>query len=69
MKRMQNPTVSKGYRLKTSTHRMIRKVQSILNCTQDSVIGRAVQMYYTEIKKSELNPEKGINFNHQSIQP
>ena len=53
MKRMQDQTVSKGYRLKTSTHRMIRKVQNILKCTQDGVIGRAVQMYYIKIKKAE----------------
>jgi hypothetical protein len=60
MKRMQNPTVSKGYRLKTSTHRMIRKIQNILGCTQDSAIGRAVQMYYAEIQKFNSKSNKFI---------
>ena len=54
MRRIQDPAISKGYRLKASTHKMIRKVQRILSCTQDSVIGRGVKMYYAEIKKTEL---------------
>jgi hypothetical protein len=58
MRKIQNPTISKGYRLKTSTHQLIRKVQGILSCTQEGVIGRAVQMYYTEIKKAELKQNK-----------
>ena len=50
---MQSPMVSKGYRLKSSTHQLIRKVQMMLSCTQEGVIGRAVQIYYTEITKEK----------------
>jgi len=42
---------SKGYRLKITTHRLIDKMQEILQCSQDEVITSACRKYYEEIKK------------------
>jgi len=42
--------ISKGYRLKTSTHRLIDKMQEILQCSQDEVITAACKKFYKEIK-------------------
>ncbi len=44
-------TVSKGYRLKPSTHNMIKKIQMNLNSTQDKVIRAAIKLYSVQIKK------------------
>ena len=49
---MKNTTISRGYRLKASTHKLIKKVQEELNLNQDKVILRAVKMYYKSIKAS-----------------
>ncbi len=38
--------ISKGYRLRLSTHRKIKALQESLNCSQDAVISRALR-YYT----------------------
>ena len=53
MKAVKNSfiTVSKGYRLKPSTHSMIKKIQVNLNSTQDKVIRAAIKMYAVHIKK------------------
>lgn len=40
---------SKGYRLKDSTHSLIEKIQLIVNGSKDTVISRAVRMYYNQI--------------------
>jgi hypothetical protein len=42
---------SKGYRLKISTHKLIDKMQEMLQCSQDEVITDACKKYYREIKK------------------
>lgn len=47
---MKNPTIPRGYRLKASTHRLIKKVQEELNLSQDKVILRAIKLYYASIK-------------------
>ena len=44
-------TISKGYRLKPSTHNMIKKIQLHLNGTQDKVIRAAMKLYSVHIKK------------------
>jgi polyribonucleotide nucleotidyltransferase len=49
---MKNTTIARGYRLKASTHKLIKKVQEELNLNQDKVILRAVKMYYKSIKSS-----------------
>jgi hypothetical protein len=43
--------VSKGYRLKPSTHNMIKKIQHQLNGTQDKVISSAMKLYNEHLKK------------------
>ncbi len=50
--KMKNTTIARGYRLKASTHKLIKKVQEELNLNQDKVILRAVKMYYKSIKAS-----------------
>ncbi|MBI5727225.1 MAG: hypothetical protein J0M37_05555 [Ignavibacteria bacterium] len=49
---MKNTTISRGYRLKASTHKLIKKVQEELKLNQDKVILRAVKMYYKSIRAS-----------------
>jgi hypothetical protein len=49
---------SKGYRLKMTTHRLIDKIQDILQCSQDEVITNACRMYYKEIKSPKLNKKE-----------
>ncbi|MEO8512973.1 MAG: hypothetical protein ABI543_05410 [Ignavibacteria bacterium] len=41
---------SKGYRLKISTHKLIDKMQEIMQCSQDEVITTACRKLYGEIK-------------------
>lgn len=38
-------TVSKGYRLKPSTHKLIKKVQQLLSISQDAVISQSVTLF------------------------
>lgn len=49
---MKNPTIPRGYRLKASTHKLIKKVQEELNLSQDKVIVRAMRMYYSTVKSA-----------------
>ena len=58
---------SKGYRLKDSTHRMIEKIQLIINGSKDTVISRAVKMYHTEINKTCKVVVKGNKNLHTKI--
>lgn len=41
----QSIKISKGYRLKPSTHRMIKKVQRSFNVTQDKIISMALRFF------------------------
>lgn len=40
---------SKGYRLKDSTHSLIEKIQLQINASKDTVITKAVKLYYNQI--------------------
>jgi retron-type reverse transcriptase len=42
--------ISKGYRLKPSTHKLIRYFQHLMNISQDTVISKALKMLSKEIK-------------------
>ena len=53
------PTISKGYRLKPSTHNMIKKVKAISNNTQDKVIRAAMKLYSTHLNSEIKNVPKG----------
>jgi hypothetical protein len=42
--KIQQVKISKGYRLKPSTHRLIKKLQHSLNTTQDKIISIAIKL-------------------------
>jgi hypothetical protein len=52
---MKNSTIPRGYRLKASTHKLIKKVQMELHSSQDKIISRAVKLYYVSIKNINGN--------------
>jgi hypothetical protein len=43
--------VPKGYRLKPSTHRLIGKIQEMMQADQDKVISSACRKFYFELKE------------------
>ncbi len=51
-KTKKNNKSSKGYRLKISTHKLIDKLQYLLNADQDNVITRACRMLHNDLKKN-----------------
>lgn len=44
-----NEKISRGYRLKRSTHEMIKRLIFITQENSDSVISRSCEIYYKEI--------------------
>jgi len=51
-------TISKGYRLRPSTHKLIKQVQLSLNATQDKILSMALVLLRKERKltgKSKIN--------------
>lgn len=42
-------TIARGYRLKASTHKLIKKMQTELNLSQEKVILKAIRLYYKSI--------------------
>ncbi|MBK9331636.1 MAG: hypothetical protein IPM96_04325 [Ignavibacteria bacterium] len=44
---------AKGYRLKNSTHDLIEKIQLMINVNKDTIITRAVKLYYTEVNNTK----------------
>jgi hypothetical protein len=56
---------AKGYRLRNSTHNLIEKIQLMTNGSKDTVISRAVRLYYTGIKKTNKEPNIVINKSKQ----
>lgn len=59
-----NLKTSKGYRLKESTHGLIEKIQLIISGSKDTVISRAVRLYYNQIideKKKIVLEVKKLN--------
>jgi hypothetical protein len=59
-KKIKSDKISKGYRLRTSTHRLIGKMQEIMNANQDSVITKACRMLFRDLqhtKKMKVNPK------------
>jgi hypothetical protein len=43
---------TRGYRLKPSTHKLIVKIQKLMQSDQDEAIAGACSMFYTELKKN-----------------
>ena len=58
---MKSQTIARGYRLKASTHKLIKKVQEEFNLSQDKVILRAVKLFYKSIRSAEDPGSKEIN--------
>jgi hypothetical protein len=55
---------AKGYRLRNSTHDLIEKIQIMTNGSKDTVISKAVKLYFTEIKN--INKEPNIEIKNQN---
>ena len=54
-KKMSNTKSNKktrGYRLKPETHKLISKIQKILNSDQDEAIAAACGTFYRELQKT-----------------
>lgn len=47
-----NAKISKGYRLKSATHKKIKELQHLTNGSPDLVIGRAVKLYFRKLKSN-----------------
>lgn len=52
LKKRNSIKTAKGYRLKNSTHKMIEKIQTMVNGSKDTVISKAVKLYYKLIINS-----------------
>jgi hypothetical protein len=46
--------ISKGYRLKPSTHKIIYKIQELISGDQEMAVGCACRKYYRELKKNVI---------------
>jgi hypothetical protein len=62
-KSKKNLKVSKGYRLKPATHKLIRTIQELMGSNQDEVIGKACRFFYEEITKNINNKRNLKNSN------
>jgi hypothetical protein len=49
-------TISKGYRLRPSTHKLIKQAQQSFNSTQDKIITKAIKLFF----KATLNKKNKI---------
>ncbi len=58
-KKKNNLKTSKGYRLKDSTHSLIEKTQLLINGSKDTVISRAVRLYYNQISNDKTKSALG----------
>lgn len=53
--------ISKGYRLKPETHKLIKGLQEMFDTSADTIIYKACNLYYDQIvKKNPINKIKGI---------
>ncbi len=53
--------VPRGYRLKPSTHKLINRIQEMIQADQDKTIASACRMFYKElIKRNEKDLELTI---------
>jgi len=53
VKKKSEMKTAKGYRLKNSTHDLIEKIQLMINVNKDTIITRAVKLYYTEVNNTK----------------
>ena len=50
----KNAKIPKGYRLKVSTHKKIKELQMMTNGSQETVISRAVRLYFRKIRDNRI---------------
>jgi hypothetical protein len=50
--------ISKGYRLKPSTHKLIYKIQELISGDQEMAVGNACRKYYRELKEKTTTEEQ-----------
>ncbi|MBZ0203904.1 MAG: hypothetical protein K8I03_12870 [Ignavibacteria bacterium] len=62
MRIKKNKTISKGYRLKPETHKLITKIQRSLKISTDEVLNKACSKYF-----EELNPDNGKSIKKLTI--
>ncbi|MDZ4711205.1 MAG: hypothetical protein SGI89_02650 [bacterium] len=67
--KLKNSKTSKGYRLKESTHCLIEKVQIIIDGSKDTVISKAVKLYYLHLTNPQKHPEMKNNSNTKIHKP
>jgi len=48
-------TVPRGYRLKPETHKLIARIQKIMNANAEEVINTACKKHYVDLKISSKN--------------
>lgn len=53
--------ISKGYRLRPETHKMIKQIQNILNVNTDVVLNEVCSKFLTEIQNTNKNNLKDNN--------
>jgi hypothetical protein len=65
MRKIQIKT-SRGYRLKPSTHRLIRSLQEITQTDSDSVLTASCILYYKQILASDENIKSNISIKRKA---
>ena len=52
-KKKKNDSITRGYRLRPETHRLIKQVKDYLRTSHDKILSDALKLYYIELKKSQ----------------
>lgn len=55
--------VPKGYRLRPSTHKLIKRLQRLMNTSQDAIISKSVRLFAKGTKKLNSKNNLITNFN------
>lgn len=58
---------SKGYRLRISTHRLIDRIQIILNVDQDTAVTKACRYYYKILNQKHSLKKQSMKTTHKAI--
>ena len=63
MKKNNMLKISRGYRLKRSTHKLIKSLEAITECDTDTIIERSCRLYLKSIELKEENNNENHNQN------
>lgn len=61
LKKMNNKNtvkIARGYRLKPSTHKLIKSLQELTNSDSDTVLKESCKLYYKKLIESEISNTK-----------